>query len=179
MKRVAAGVALLVLSLWATVLWVEAEKEIVVLCGLSAVGTHAAELQRLHGTASFARRHVDTAGPRVTSVLTSAHNLSLTACTVIVEDSVAVASTYHERLRLAPMRGLRRSMPVEDRVPPAALSALAPQSDVAATVTGIVTLLCLSAFLVVLWRTDRRWRWSMAALLLVVINLCAVLLVGG
>lgn len=179
MKRIAAGLFGLIASLWVTIYWVEAEKEIVVLCGLSTVGTQASEVQRLHGTASLARIRADTVDSRIRSAITSARNLSLTSCTVIVDDSVIVASTYHERLRLAPLRGLRRSMQVEDRVPPAVLSALAPRSAIAELVTGTVTLLCLGALVEVLRVATQRWRWSKATLLTFAINLGGILLVAG
>lgn len=179
MKRVATGLLGLIVTLWTTIYWVEAEKEVVVLCGLSEVGSRATEVQRLLGTASLVRLRVDTVESRITSRIVSARNLSLTSCTVIVDDSVTVASTYRERLRVAPLLGLRRSLHVEDRVPPAVLSPLVPHSAIAGVLTGMVTLLCLGALVAVLQTTTQRWRWPKAALLIVAINLGGILLVGG
>jgi hypothetical protein len=177
-KRIAVGVVALVATLWVTIYWVEAEKEIVVLCGLSRVGTSAAEVQRLHGTASLATLRVDRAGPRVTTRLSSARNLGLSACTVTVDDTV-VAARYEQRLRLAPLIGLRRSLQVEDRVPDAALAALAPQSLVGEIAVGAALLLALGALVAVLGLASQQRRWAKAIPLFLVVNIGAILLIGS
>jgi hypothetical protein len=178
-RRLVLGAIALVVSLWATVYWVEAEKEIVVLCGLSHVGAPLAEVQRLHGTASLAKLRVDSVGTRITTRFASPRNLSLTTCTVTVDDGVATGADYHERFRLAPLTGLRRSLRVEDRVPAAALAMLAPESVVGELLVGAVLLLCTGALVAVLGRAHQRWRWPTAAMLLLAVNSGIVLLIGG
>lgn len=178
-KRVAAGVAALIVTLWVTIYWVEAEKEIVVLCGLSSVGTAAADVQRLHRTASLVKLRVDSVGPRITTRLASRRNLSLTTCTVNLKDGAVATSDYRERPRLAPLLGLRRSLRVEDRVPAAAMSAMAPHSVLGEVLVGIMLLLSTGAFVVVLWVASLRWRWPMGVLLLVLTIVGAILLLGG
>ncbi len=179
MKRVAAGVVALVVSLWTTVYWVEAEKEIVVLCGLSRVGTPVGEVQRLHGTASLATLRVDSATTRRTTQMSSARNLSLTSCRVVLTDSTVSDSEYDERLRLAPLVGLRRSLGVEDRVPAAALEGVAPQSIVGEVIVGTVLLLCLGAFVAALGLATQRHRWAKAIVLLLLIDVGVILLIGS
>jgi hypothetical protein len=177
-KRIAVGGLALVATLWLTIYWVEAEKEIVVLCGLSRVGTTAAEVQRLHGTASLATLRADSAGPRVTTRIASARNLGMSACTVTVDDTV-VAADYGQRMRLAPLIGLRRSLGVEDRVPGSALAVLAPQSLVGEIAVGALLLLTLGALVTVLGLASQRRRWAKAIPLVLIVNIGVILLIGS
>lgn len=179
MKRIAAGVVALIVALWVTIYWVEAEKEIVVLCGLGRVGTPAAELTRLYGTASLSKLRVDSVGTRHTMMLASPRNRSLTTCIVTVEDGSVTFVDYNERLRLAPLISLRRSQRVEYRVSVAALTPLVPESVVEEVLVGTVLVLSVASYIAVLGLARQRLRWLKAASLLVVVSIGVILFVGG
>jgi hypothetical protein len=99
--RLAAGAALLGAALYAAVYWVEAEKEVRILCGLSRPGTPAAEIDRLYGTATLLTLARDSVAGASTLRASSARNLRVNVCTVRLAGGVVTDSAYEETLRLA------------------------------------------------------------------------------
>lgn len=178
-RRLVAGSMILIATLWTLVHWVEAEKEVLVLCALSGPGTTEAELQRLVGTAALTRLADDTVVADRTVRMSSGRNLSLTGCTVAVEDGVVIHREYRERLRLAPLTGLRASLELDggdarDGSRPAPARPLAGQ-----TVVGALTVLSLAGYLVSLGLARARARWVIAAATLAMIGVGVVLLLGS
>lgn len=108
--RAVAGAGILALTLRSVVLWVEAEKEARILCGLSRPTTPAAEIDRLFGTANLLRVAGDTVGSRVTLRVSSPRNLGLSGCTLSLQDGAVVRRTDREYLRLTPLAGLVASL---------------------------------------------------------------------
>lgn len=167
--RVVAGALVLVVTLGVLVYWVEAEKESRILCGLSRPGTARAAIDRLFGTANLLRVRRDSAGSRITLRIASPHNLSLTGCTLIVQDGVVTDASHHERLRLggASVRAL-----------------LGPRSDgwlgrAAQGLVGLITLLSMGWGFALLATHSARARWIPVGVAYVLSCVGVLLLLGG
>jgi len=83
------------------VYWVEAEKELRILCGLSRAGTSAVEIDRLFGTANLLEiaRTDQVEGARL--VVSSVHNAHASGCVLELRRGVVTASTWREAVRLS------------------------------------------------------------------------------
>lgn len=107
------GAVAVAACLWVLVYWVEAEKEVRVLCALSGPGTAAADVDRQFGTATLLQvvrdttrgALSDTSSAGITLHASSTRNLSLTVCEVTLRNGAVVRSSHREQFTLAPLAG--------------------------------------------------------------------------
>lgn len=100
LARVAAGFVALVAALWLLVYWVEAEKEVRILCALATPGKDEAEIHRMFSTGNLLRVGTATEGGATALQVDSPRNLGLSGCTVRLAGGVVVDLAYRERVRL-------------------------------------------------------------------------------
>lgn len=88
--------AFVLIAAWLTVAWIEAEKEIRILCTMIDPGNDLASAVRTLDTGTFLRYGIEGAGSEQILTVTSSYNAGRTRCVVRLADSTVVASTYHE-----------------------------------------------------------------------------------
>lgn len=99
--RVAAAAGSFVAALWGVVYWVEAEKELRVLCAMSTPGKDVEAVARMFATANLLRIETVEEGTSRTLRATSPRNLHQARCTVTMRDGVVVMARREVGFRLA------------------------------------------------------------------------------
>ena len=185
--RLVAGAALLSAALYAAVYWVEAEKEVRILCGLSGAGTPAAEVDRLYGTANLLTLARDTeTAPQTLMALVAFGGLTLLQLALAAGAPLGRLAWggAHERLPA----GLRAASGAVALVCLAGMASVAivagwiawpAAAPVAEGVLGVLTVVLLLSYLAnpASSSVHERWLGSTLALLLVVRGV--VLLLGS
>ena len=100
LARVATGFVALVACLWIVIYWVEAEKEVGVLCAMATPGKEEGEIHRMFSTGNLLRIDTVTAAGSTTLRVASPRNLELSGCTVRLAGGVVVDQATWERVRL-------------------------------------------------------------------------------
>lgn len=100
LTRIAVGAAALLASLWVLIYWVEAEKELRVLCSMAVPGKDAAEIHRMFSTGNLLGVRTAEAGAVTTLYVSSGRNLGLSGCTVALAAGAVTEVEYRERVHL-------------------------------------------------------------------------------